>query len=85
MVKSTLQKNTEGKGKERVEGCGRKYAGGGTPSKLKRILEEKVQDKTFGKYEKLMKVQEEKEVRECGTRHRQKKFVSGEIERSKIL
>ena len=37
---------------ERVEGCGRKYAVGGTSIKFKRILGVQVGDKTFEKYRK---------------------------------
>ena len=61
----------EGSREERVEGSGRKYAGGGTTNKLKRILRE-VRDKTFGKYGELKEVQKEKEVRGCGTGHKKK-------------
>ena len=43
---------------------------------LNRILGGEVLDKTIGKYGELKEVREEKEVRECGARHKQKKKKS---------
>ena len=48
---------------------------------LKRILGGEVRDKTIGKYGELKEAQEEKKVRECGARHKQKTIVDGEIGR----
>ena len=41
---------------------------------LNRTLGGEMRDKTIGKYGELKKVQEEKEIRECGARYKQQKL-----------
>ena len=67
-----MQKEKEVHGKKGQRGV-RKYARGGPlAGMLNKILGGELRDKTIGKYGELKEVLEEKEVRECGTRHKQK-------------